>query len=141
MPNILLLQLEALSKLHDLLCHVISAPCYVKRRLFSECMVPFYADSGRGHAPSLISDMGHVMQLPSVEEIDALLTNRKLTSIVFFLDETFEEIHYDVSTTVLEAVEQLACVIKLESYQTFTLFDCRRVRPPQYAYTGMTFTS
>lgn len=70
------------------------------------------------------------MQLPSVEEIDALLTNRKLTSIVFFLDETFEEIHYDVSTTVLEAVEQLAYVIKLESYQTFTLFDCRRVRPP-----------
>lgn len=67
-------------------------------------------------------------QLPSIEEIDALLANRRLTAIVFFLDETFEEILFDISTTVLEAVEQLAHVIKLENYQTFTLFECRRVR-------------
>eukprot|EP00884_Botryococcus_braunii_P012518 jgi/Botrbrau1/21267/Bobra.39_2s0057.2 len=68
--------------------------------------------------------------LPSIEEIDALLTSRRLTAIVFFLDETFEEILFDISTTVLEAVEQLAHVIKLENYQTFTLFECRRaIRP------------
>jgi hypothetical protein len=68
------------------------------------------------------------LQLPSTDEIEALLAGRKLTAIVFFLDETFEEVLYDVSTTVLEAVEQLAHVIKLENYQTFTLFECRRVR-------------
>lgn len=47
----------------------------------------------------------HVM--PGREEIEALLTGRKLTTIVFFLDETFEEITYDMTTTVAEAVEVL----------------------------------
>jgi hypothetical protein len=46
-------------------------------------------------------------QLPSLDEIDALLGARKLTCIVYFLDETFEELQYDVTTTVLEAVEQV----------------------------------
>lgn len=43
--------------------------------------------------------------IPGREEIEALLTGRKLTNIVFFLDETFEEITYDMSTTVADAVE------------------------------------
>lgn len=43
--------------------------------------------------------------VPGREEIEALLTGRKLTTIVFFLDETFEEITYDMSTTVVDAVE------------------------------------
>lgn len=43
--------------------------------------------------------------IPGREEIDALLTGRKLTTIVFFLDETFEEIAYDMTTTVADAVE------------------------------------
>lgn len=64
--------------------------------------------------------------LPSMEEIDALLSGRRLNTIVFFLDETFEELSYDVTTTVLEAVEQLAGIIKLQNYNTFTLFECRR---------------
>ena len=64
--------------------------------------------------------------MPSTEEIEALLASRKLTTIVFFLDETFEELEYDITTTVLEAVEQLAGVIKLENYNTFTLFECRK---------------
>lgn len=42
---------------------------------------------------------------PGREEIEALLTGRKLTTIVFFLDETFEEISYDMATTVSDAVE------------------------------------
>ena len=42
---------------------------------------------------------------PCREEIEALLTRRKLTTIVFFLDETFEEISYDMPTTVSDAVE------------------------------------
>lgn len=42
------------------------------------------------------------------------MADRKLNTIVFFLDETFEELAYDVTTTVLEAVEQLAGIIKLQ---------------------------
>lgn len=43
--------------------------------------------------------------IPVREEIESLLTGKKLTTIVFFLDETFEEITYDMSTTVADAVE------------------------------------
>lgn len=43
--------------------------------------------------------------IPVREEIEALLTGKKLTTIVFFLDEKFEEITYDMSTTVADAVE------------------------------------
>ncbi|GLC77793.1 hypothetical protein PLESTB_000955500 [Pleodorina starrii] len=64
--------------------------------------------------------------LPQIDEIDALLNGRQLQAIVFFLDETFEELTYDVTTTVLEAVEQLANLIKLQNYTTFTLFECRK---------------
>ncbi len=67
------------------------------------------------------------LQLPSSEEIDALLSDRKNTAVVFFLDETFEEVEYDVTTTVVEAVEQLAGIIKLQNYSTFTLYESRKV--------------
>lgn len=65
--------------------------------------------------------------LPSFEEIDAALRNQSLQTIVFFLDETFEDLHYDITTTVLEAVEQLAGIIKLHNYTTFTLFESRNM--------------
>lgn len=39
------------------------------------------------------------------EEIEALLGGRKLTIIAFFLDETFEDITYNMATTVSDAVE------------------------------------
>ncbi|CAD7703005.1 unnamed protein product [Ostreobium quekettii] len=64
--------------------------------------------------------------LPTVEEIEALLSRRKLKTIIFFLDETFEELEYDVTTTVLESVEQIAGLIGLQNHTTFTLFECRR---------------
>jgi hypothetical protein len=64
--------------------------------------------------------------LPSFEEIDAALKNQHPQTIVFFLDETFEELKYDITTTVLEAVEQLASIIKLQHYTTFTLFESRK---------------
>ena len=70
-------------------------------------------------------------QLPSVEEIEALLKGRRLTCIVFFLDETFEELSFNITTTVLEAVEQLAGIIKLQNYSTFTLFECRKSPGPR----------
>lgn len=34
----------------------------------------------------------YVVQLPSVDEISAHMTGTKLTTIIFFLDETFEEV-------------------------------------------------
>ncbi|OWM68374.1 hypothetical protein CDL15_Pgr004856 [Punica granatum] len=64
--------------------------------------------------------------IPGREEIEALLTGRKLTTIVFFLDETFEEIAYDMATTVADAVEELAGIIKLSAYSSFSLFECRK---------------
>lgn len=48
---------------------------------------------------------GPRQNIPGREEIEALLTGRKLTTIVFFLDETFEEITYDMATTVADSVE------------------------------------
>lgn len=63
---------------------------------------------------------------PGREEIDAVLTGKKLTTIVFFLDETFEEITYDMATTVADAVEELAGIIKLSAYSSFSLFECRK---------------
>ncbi|KAJ4844909.1 Kinesin-like protein KIN-14E [Turnera subulata] len=65
--------------------------------------------------------------IPGREEIEALLTGRKLTTIVFFLDETFEEITYDMATTVSDAVEELAGIIKLSAFSSFSLFECRKV--------------
>ena len=53
--------------------------------------------------------------IPGREEIEALLTSRKLTTIVFFLDETFEEITYDMATTVADAVEVLLSLLFLLS--------------------------
>lgn len=65
--------------------------------------------------------------IPGREEIEALLTGKKLTTIVFFLDETFEEITYEMATTVADAVEELAGIIKLSAYSSFSLFECRKV--------------
>jgi len=74
-------------------------------------------------------------QVPSAEEIEALLAGRKQTTIVFFLDETFEELEFDATATVLEAVEFLARVIKLEHFTTFTLYECRKARAAAAALT------
>ena len=65
---------------------------------------------------------GQRRTLPELQELDALLKEQKQTCIVFFLDETFEELTYDSSTTVLEATEQIASQVKLQNYQTFSLF-------------------
>lgn len=65
--------------------------------------------------------------IPGREEIEAFLNGKKLTTIVFFLDETFEEITYDMATTVVDAVEELAGIIKLSAFSSFSLFECRKV--------------
>ncbi|XP_024363319.1 kinesin-like protein KIN-14I isoform X2 [Physcomitrium patens] len=63
---------------------------------------------------------------PAEEEIEALFEGRKLITTAYFLDDTFEEITYDVSTTVADAVEEFASIIKLTSFSTFGLFECRK---------------
>ncbi|XP_057470212.1 kinesin-like protein KIN-14E [Actinidia eriantha] len=65
--------------------------------------------------------------IPVREEIEALLIGKKLTTIVFFLDETFEEITYGMATTVADAVEELAGIIKLSAFSRFSFFECRKV--------------
>ncbi|KAL6530974.1 hypothetical protein OROHE_014456 [Orobanche hederae] len=64
--------------------------------------------------------------VPGLEEIEAVLTGKKLTTVVFFLDETFEEITYDMTTTVADAIEELAGIIKLSAYSSFNLFESRK---------------
>jgi hypothetical protein len=56
---------------------------------------------------------------------------------VFFLDETFEEISYDITTSVSEAVEQVAGIIGLQNYSTFTLFEAQRAVSPKAAAEQM----
>ncbi|KAJ8512707.1 hypothetical protein OPV22_003141 [Ensete ventricosum] len=70
---------------------------------------------------------GPRLTIPTHEEIEALFTGKKLTTIVFFLDGTFEEITYDMATTVADAVEEIAGIIKLSVYSSFSLFVCRKV--------------
>lgn len=70
---------------------------------------------------------GQRRTLPDMPEIDSLFKGQKQNAVVYFLDETFEELQYDASTTVAEAVEQLAAHIKLENYQTFSLFAVQKV--------------
>eukprot|EP00271_Cylindrocystis_brebissonii_P011446 TRINITY_DN290_c0_g1_i1.p1 TRINITY_DN290_c0_g1~~TRINITY_DN290_c0_g1_i1.p1 ORF type:complete len:1371 (-),score=418.39 TRINITY_DN290_c0_g1_i1:1882-5994(-) len=67
--------------------------------------------------------------IPTTEEFDALKKGKKLGTIAFFLDDTFEEVPYDVTTTVGDAIQGLAAQIQLQNYQTFGLFDCRRTIP------------
>ena len=65
--------------------------------------------------------------MPSPEEMVHLLKDQKMTTVVYFLDQTFDELMYDMATTVIEAVEQLAGLIKLQNYSTFTLFGSQKV--------------
>lgn len=53
-------------------------------------------------------------QLPTADEISAHLSGRPLKAIVFFLDETFEELAYDITTSVLEAVQQVSLCSECE---------------------------
>ncbi|PSC75171.1 kinesin-like calmodulin-binding isoform X1 [Micractinium conductrix] len=73
---------------------------------------------------------GQRRTLPDMQEIDALFKGQKQNCVVYFLDETFEELAYDASSTVAEAVEALAGQIKLENYQTFSLFAVSKAKPP-----------
>ncbi|KAL4451514.1 hypothetical protein ABPG75_007176 [Micractinium tetrahymenae] len=80
------------------------------------------------HAMKRTAKAGQRRTLPDMQEIDALFKGVKQNCVVYFLDETFEELAYDASTTVMEAVEALAGQIKLENYQTFSLFAVHKAK-------------
>ena len=63
---------------------------------------------------------------PSVEEVEAFRDGKQLKGIALFLDDTFEEVSYDLSTMVGEAVEEIAGCIRLQNYHTFGLFEFRK---------------
>lgn len=67
--------------------------------------------SGAGQHSRHCAAVGASVDMLKAIDCDAVLV---LHAVVFFLDETFEELEYDVTTTVLEAVEQLAGIIKLQ---------------------------
>lgn len=60
------------------------------------------------------------------EEVDAMLSGRKMTTKVSFLNKQTHILEYDAATTVQEAVEALAKSINLEHFTTFTLYEIRR---------------
>ncbi|KAL0906305.1 hypothetical protein M5K25_024788 [Dendrobium thyrsiflorum] len=72
---------------------------------------------------------GPRLTFPARHEMEALLTGEKLKTMVFFLDETFEEIMYDMSTMVSDAIQELASLINLSTFSSFSLFECRKVVP------------
>ena len=100
--------------------------------LLSPVSLPFVSDytwlcSMRSSADGCLTE-SRAPQQASAEEIEAQLGGRELTAVVFFLDETFEEVAYGMATTVADAVAQLAGLIRLTNFETFTLFESRKVR-------------
>ncbi|KAJ7514668.1 hypothetical protein O6H91_23G054700 [Diphasiastrum complanatum] len=63
---------------------------------------------------------------PVHEEIEALISGQRLTTTIYFIDETSMEINYDMRTTISNAIEELAASIKLLSYNSFGLFAWHR---------------
>ena len=63
---------------------------------------------------------------PTAEEIIAFARGEELRVVVSFLDGTFEDLAYDLTTTVKEAVEELAQAINLTNHSTFSIFTVRK---------------
>ncbi|CAI7779795.1 unnamed protein product [Closterium sp. NIES-54] len=78
------------------------------------------------HALKKAMKIGARKTVPTVDELLALMTGRALKTMVFFLDDTFEEVGYDASTTAAEILESVASSIRLEEFQTFGLYEHRK---------------
>ncbi|CAI5505647.1 unnamed protein product [Closterium sp. Naga37s-1] len=78
------------------------------------------------HALKKAMKIGARKTIPTVDELLALMTGRALKTMVFFLDDTFEEVGYDASTTAAEILESVATSIRLEEFQTFGLYEHRK---------------
>ncbi|KAJ7555016.1 hypothetical protein O6H91_05G018800 [Diphasiastrum complanatum] len=80
--------------------------------------------------------VGPRLTLPTQEEIEAFLTGRRLMAVIYFLDETFSEISYGMTTTVIGAVEEVAARIKLSTPNSFGLFELRQVGTGSKTFDG-----
>jgi len=69
--------------------------------------------------------LGARQTLPTVEEVSALRAGLSLSVVVFFLDDTFEELQYEAAMSVAEAAEAVAQVVGLQNHSTFALFEHR----------------
>eukprot|EP00210_Caulerpa_lentillifera_P008895 g8487.t1 len=70
---------------------------------------------------------GSRRQALSADEIEALLSNRKLKTTVMFLDGGEHSLQYHITSTVEEAIQTLAESIHLVNYQTFALYEIRKI--------------
>lgn len=83
-------------------------------------------------ARSALTAMKHTSKMatrryePTPEEIIAFAKGEELRVVVSFLDGTFEDVAYDLTTTVKETVEKLAEAIHLKSHSTFSLYAVRK---------------
>lgn len=68
------------------------------------------------------------LQALTAEEINALLRGQKLQTDVNLLDGSIQSLGYDITTSVQEAVEELAKSIDLENFSTFTLYEVRKIK-------------
>jgi hypothetical protein len=82
------------------------------------------AEVGARHKGTLLR------MLPSFGQIAESLKGQTRQTTVFFLDGKSVDMTYDSYTTILEAVEKLASIIKLQHYKTFTLFECKPMDRP-----------
>lgn len=69
---------------------MLSAACCVGLSV-SDCQPPCLWVAA-ATLPLFLVVAKHFLQLPSVDEISAHMSGTMLTTIVFFLDETFEEV-------------------------------------------------
>lgn len=68
---------------------------------------------------------GNRRSVPTLEEINSYLTGQCLKTILFFMDGTYEEVSYSLNTTVLDAVQQISHLVKLENHKGFTFYEHR----------------
>jgi len=62
---------------------------------------------------------------PTAEELEAYHKDGRLVVCVNFLDNSFEELPFDIATSMREAVMHVAKIIDLQNYSTFALFERR----------------
>lgn len=80
------------------------------------------SDTWKAHKKT--AKLGARVHLPSLEEIYVLSRNNMLrVNIFYFLDNSFAEQLYGISTTVLEAVEYIGDMIGLENFQAYSIFE------------------
>lgn len=72
-------------------------------------------------------EAGPRLTFPACEEIEAHLTCKKVKTVIFFVDDTSTDVMYDMTTTVFDSIQELASLINLSTFSSFSLFECRQI--------------